>query len=55
MVNRITKKIFMAFFYGCGSAASWLVEPLRGGGLLLLTKVPEIHGSCFINHRRMKV
>ena len=43
----------MAPFYGWGSTASRL-EPLRGDSLLYKTKFPEIPGTNFINHRRMK-
>ena len=49
VVNRVTKKNFMASFHGCGSIVSWLVEPLRGGGLLFPTKFPEIPGTHFID------
>ena len=43
----------MAPFYGPGSTASRL-EPLRGGSLLFITKLPEIRGTHFINLGRMK-
>ena len=45
-------KNFMALFYGWGSTASRL-EPLREGSLLFTTKFPEIHGTNFINLRRI--
>ena len=54
MVTRITKKNFIASFYGWGSIASWLVEPLRGCGLLFPTKFQEIPGTHFIDLGRMK-
>ena len=41
----------MVPFYG--SAASRL-KPLRGGSLLFTTKFPEIPGTHFIDHGRMK-
>ena len=44
----------MAPFHGWGSFASWLVEPLQGGSLLLTTKFPEIPGTHFIDLGRMK-
>ena len=45
---------YMVPFYGWGSTALSL-EPLRGGSLILLTtKLPEIHGTHFINLGRMK-
>ena len=44
---------FMAPFYGWGSTASRL-EPLRGGSLLFTTKFPEVPGTHFIDHGRMK-
>ena len=44
----------MASFHGCGSIASWLVEPLPGGGLLFPTKFPEIPGTHFADLRGMK-
>ena len=44
----------MAFFHGCGSIALWLVEPLRGGGLLFPDKFPEIPDPNFIDLGRMK-
>ena len=47
MVNRITKKNFMASFHGWGSIASWLVEPLRGGCLLFPTRFLEIPDSWY--------
>ena len=55
MVVHIKKKKtnFMAPFYGWGSTASRL-EPLQGGSLLFTTKFPEIHGTHFINLRRVK-
>ena len=53
IVNRITKKTLW-LLHGCGSIASWLVEPLRGGGLLFPTKFPEIPGTHFIDLRGMK-
>ena len=34
----------MAWFYGWGSTASWLV-PLRGGGLLFTTYFPDVPGT----------
>ena len=43
----------MVPFYGWGSTASRLV-PLRGGSLLFTTKFPEISGTHFTNHERMK-
>ena len=43
----------MAPFYGRSSTASRL-EPLRGGSLLFNTKSPEIPGTDFIDHGRMK-
>ena len=43
----------MAPFYGWGSTASRL-QPLQGGGLLFTTKFPEIPGTHFIDHGRMK-
>ena len=43
----------MAPFYGWGSTAS-SIEPLRGGSLLLTTKIPEIPGTHFIDLGRMK-
>ena len=42
----------MAPFYRWGSIASKL-EPLQGGGLLFITKFPEIPGTHFIKLRRM--
>ena len=47
------KKNFMAPFYGRSSTASRL-QPLRGGSLLFIIQFPEIHGTHFINLRRMK-
>ena len=44
----------MASFHGCGSIASWLVEPLRGDGLLYPTKFPKIPGTHFIDLGKMK-
>ena len=44
----ITKKNFMAHFYGWGSTASRL-EPLQGGSLLFTTKFPDIPGTHFID------
>ena len=43
----------MALFYGWGSTASRL-ETLRGGSLRFTTKLPEIPGTHFIDHGRMK-
>ena len=43
----------MTPFYGWGSSASKL-EPLQGGSLLFTTKFPEIPGTPFTNHGRMK-
>ena len=43
----------MACFYGLGSTVSRL-EQLQGGSLLFTTKFPEIIGSHFIDHGRMK-
>ena len=43
----------MAPLYGWGSSASRL-EPIRGDSLLFTTKFPEIHGTHFIDLRRMK-
>ena len=43
----------MAPFYGWGSTASRL-EPLRGSSLLFTTQFPEIPGTHFIDHGRMK-
>ena len=37
----------MAPFHGWGSTASRL-EPLRGGTLLFITKLPEIPGTHFM-------
>ena len=34
MINRITKKNFTTSFHEWGSIDSWLVEPIRGDGLL---------------------
>ena len=51
--NSAAKKNFMAPFYGRGSTASRL-EPLRRGSLLFTTKLPEIPGTHFIDHGRMK-
>ena len=42
----------MAPFYGWGSTASML-EPLRGDSLFFTTKLPEIHGTHFIDLGRM--
>ena len=53
MVNSSTKKTLWPH-HGCGSIASWLVEPLQGGGLLFPTKFPEIPATHFIDLRRMK-
>ena len=39
----------MASFHGWSSITSWLVQPLRGSGLLLPTKFPEIPGAHAIN------
>ena len=47
------KRNFMAPFYGWGSTTSRL-EPRQGGSLLFTTKSPEIHGTHFINLRRIK-
>ena len=47
------KKTFMASFYERGSTVSML-EPLRGGSLLFMTKFPDIPGTHFIDLRRMK-
>ena len=44
----------MASFRGCDSIASWLVEPLRGGEVLLPTQFPEIPGTHFIDIGRVK-
>ena len=44
---------FMALFYGWGSTASKL-EPLRGGSLLLTTKLPDIPGTHFTDLKKMK-
>ena len=44
----------MAPFYGWGSTASMLQQPLRGGSLLFTIQFPEIPGTHFINLRRMK-
>ena len=44
----ITKKNFMAHFYGWGSTASRLL-PLWGGSLLFTTKFPDIPGTHFID------
>ena len=49
----ISKKNFMAPFYGWGSTTSRL-EPLLGGSFLFTTQFPEIPGTHFINLRRMK-
>ena len=54
MVNMITKKNSMASFHGCDSIALWLVEPIRGGDLLFLTKFPEIPRTQFIDLGRRK-
>ena len=43
----------MAPFYGCSSTAS-RVQVLRGGSSHFSTKFPEIPGTHFIDHRRMK-
>ena len=43
----------MALSYGWGSTASRL-QPLRGGSLLFTIQFPEIHGTHFIDLRRMK-
>ena len=43
----------MACFYGWGSTVSRL-QQLQGGSLLFTTKFPEIIGSHFIDHGRMK-
>ena len=43
----------MAPFYGWGSTVSRL-QPLRGGSLLFTIKFPEIPGTHFIDHGRMK-
>ena len=43
----------MAPFYGWGSTASRL-ESLQGGSLLFTIKFPEIRGTNFIDHRKMK-
>ena len=47
------KKKKWPLFYGRGSTASRL-EPLQGGSLLFTTKSPEIPGTHFIDHGRMK-
>ena len=44
----------MASFYGWGSTAS-RIEPLWGGSLFFTTKFPDIPGTRFIDHGRMKV
>ena len=44
----------MASFHQCASIAFWLVEPLRGAGLLFLTKFPEIPDTHFIDLGGMK-
>ena len=44
----------MTSFHGCGSIASWLVEPFGGGVLLFPTKFPEIPGTHFINFGKRK-
>ena len=41
----------MTPFYGLCSTAS---RPLRGGSLLFTTKFPEISGTHFVDHRRIK-
>ena len=43
----------MASFYGWSSTASRL-EPSRGGSLPFTNKFPEIPGTHFIDHGRMK-
>ena len=43
----------MAPFYGWGSTASRLEEPLRGGSLLFTTKFPENSGTHFVDLGRM--
>ena len=43
----------MAPFNGWGSTTLKL-EPLRGGSLLFTTKFPEIPGTHFTDHGRMK-
>ena len=43
----------MALLYGWGSTASRL-EPLRGGSLVFTIKSPEIPGTHFIDHGRIK-
>ena len=43
----------MAPFNGWGSTALKL-EPLRGDSLLFTTKFPEIPGTHFTDHGRMK-
>ena len=40
----LLKKNLMAPFYGCGTIASSL-EPLRGGSLRFITKLPKISGT----------
>ena len=43
----------MTSFYGWGSTASKL-QPLRGGSFIFTAKFPEIYGTHFADHGRMK-
>ena len=51
--NITTTKNFMARLYGWGSTTS-RSEPLQRGNLLFAIKFPEIPGTHFIDHGRMK-
>ena len=53
-IKMVHNKNFMVPFYGWGSTASKTTEPLRGGSLLFITKIPEGPGTHFINLGRMK-
>ena len=52
-IYMVKKTTLWPLFYGWGSTASRL-EPLRGGSLLFTAKFPEIPGTHFIDHGRMK-